>query len=120
MEKDLKFALLLDIYSGLLTEKQAQAMDYYYNSDYSLGEIAELMDITRQGVRDFVKRGEAILLAMDEKLGLMNRFKKLDVICADAQDILYLNSRLSASSNIQRLANEILSTADFIRNGDKA
>lgn len=120
MEKDLKFASLLDIYGGLLTNKQEQAMDYYYNSDYSLGEIAELMDITRQGVRDFIKRGETILLETDVKLGLYERFKGLDVIRKNTEDIVYLNSRLSGSPNIHRLAKEILSTADFIQNGGKA
>ena len=44
MEKNLVYTELLDIYKGLLTEKQAEAMEYYYDRDYSLGEISEIMD----------------------------------------------------------------------------
>ena len=66
MEKNLIYTELLDIYKGLLTDKQAEAMEYYYDSDYSLGEISELMDISRQGVRDFIKRGETTISEMED------------------------------------------------------
>lgn len=58
MEKDLSIAVLLDFYGDLLTEKQARAIDLYYNEDLSLAEIAEPLGISRQGVRDSIKRGE--------------------------------------------------------------
>ncbi len=119
MEKNLKFAVLLDIYGGLLTDRQAEALNYYYNEDYSLGEISELMDITRQGVRDFIKRGEAVLLETDEKLRLYERFRALNDIRSKAEDIVYLNSRLSNSVNIHNLAREIIGRADYIQNGEK-
>ncbi|MGN1097531.1 MAG: sigma factor-like helix-turn-helix DNA-binding protein, partial [Clostridia bacterium] len=119
MEKNLKYAALLDIYSGLLTEKQAEALDYYYNEDYSLAEISELMDITRQGVRDFIKRGEAVLLGAEEKLGLYARFKGLEKIKECAEAILELNGRLSNSVNIHSLARQIINEAESIQNGEK-
>lgn len=119
MEKDLKFSALLDLYGGLLTEKQADALDYYYNEDYSLAEISELMDITRQGVRDFIKRGEAVLADTEDRLQLYERFKALEDIRSCADDILMLNSRLSNSVNIHKLAKQILSAADYIQNGEK-
>jgi len=78
MEKNLIYAELLDIYKGLLTEKQAEAMDYYYNSDYSLGEISELMDISRQGVRDFIKRGEKQLYEFEEKLEMVKKYNDIN------------------------------------------
>ncbi len=70
MAKDMKVAYLLDFYGDLLTEKQREALELYYNEDLSLGEISSDLGITRQGVRENVKRAEAILLEMEEKLGL--------------------------------------------------
>ena len=56
--KNLKISDLLDFYGECLTEKQRNFLDYYYNDDLSLSEIAENESITRQGVRDAIKRGE--------------------------------------------------------------
>ncbi len=77
MSKDLSIAMLYDFYGELLTPKQAQAIDLYYNEDLSLAEIAEPLGISRQGVRDAIKRGEKLLLSMEERLGLVNRFLDL-------------------------------------------
>lgn len=77
MAKDLKISLLLDFYGAMLTEKQRQIVEYYYDEDLSLSEIAENEGITRQGVRDFVKRSESQLLEMEEKLGLAQRFREM-------------------------------------------
>ena len=76
MSKDIKISVLLDFYGGLLTEKQYEAVDLYYNEDLSLAEIAEHVGITRQGVRDAIKRGEETLLEMEEKLGFAERLEK--------------------------------------------
>ena len=73
MEKNLVYTELLDIYKGLLTEKQAEAMEYYYDQDYSLSEISEIMDISRQGVRDSIKKAERELFFFEEHLGLVAR-----------------------------------------------
>ncbi|WP_346726848.1 YlxM family DNA-binding protein [Congzhengia minquanensis] len=75
MEKDLSIAVLLDFYGDLLTEKQARAIDLYYNEDLSLAEIAEPLGISRQGVRDSIKRGEKQLHDFEDSLGLAKRFK---------------------------------------------
>ncbi len=77
MSKDLSIAMLYDFYGELLTPKQAQAIDLYYNEDLSLAEIAEPLKISRQGVRDAIKRGEKLLLEMEERMGLVNRFMDL-------------------------------------------
>ena len=68
-EKDFKISYLLDFYGNILTDKQKDAIDLYYNEDLSLAEIAEHQDISRQGVRDAIKRGEETLIEMEEKLG---------------------------------------------------
>lgn len=77
MGKDLNITVLLDFYGELLTENQAKVLDLYYNEDLSLAEIAEPLGITRQGVRDSIKRGEKQLYDLEEKLGLATRFKDL-------------------------------------------
>jgi len=74
MEKLAKVALLLDIYGPLLTPRQRDVLDLYYNYDLSLGEIAEMHNISRQGVHDLIKRGEHALYTLDEKLGYYKRW----------------------------------------------
>ena len=64
MAKDLKISFLLDFYGEMLTQKQREVIEYYYNDDLSLAEIADNEGITRQGVRDSIKRAEAQLLEM--------------------------------------------------------
>ena len=58
MEKNVKVSMLWQIYGRLLTEKQYTLLDDYYNNDDSLSEIAENLVITRQAVRDNLKKGE--------------------------------------------------------------
>ncbi len=77
MEKKLEVSFMLDFYNKLLTEKQADTLDFYYNQDLSLSEIAEHLAISRQGVRDSIKRGERLLYELEEKLGLVKRFNSI-------------------------------------------
>lgn len=74
-EKDYKISYLLDFYGNILTEKQKDAIDLYYNEDLSLAEISEYVGITRQGVRDAIKRGEETLVEMETKLGFAKKFE---------------------------------------------
>ena len=73
MDKNVKVSMLLDIYGKLLTEKQYFLLDDYYNQDLSLSEIAENEGITRQAVRDNLKKGENKLFEYEEKLGIMKK-----------------------------------------------
>lgn len=89
MAKDLRISLLLDFYGEMLTEKQRDVVELYYNEDLSLAEIAAHSKITRQGVRDSIKRAEATLLELEDRLGLAKRFRRiqegLDTIMEDAR-----------------------------------
>ena len=76
--KDLNVGFLLDFYGDVLSERRRDALDLYYNNDMSLSEIAEEMRISRQGVRDLIKKAEEELAFYEEKLGLAKKF-------ADAQ-----------------------------------
>ncbi len=75
--KDMKIPLLLDYYGDMLTDNQRETLELYYDEDMSLAEIAEHQNISRQGVRDSIKRGEAYMFELEEKLGLIERIEKL-------------------------------------------
>lgn len=72
-EKDWNISYLLDFYGEILPEKKRGVMELYYNEDLSLSEIAEQIGISRQGVRDIIKKTEEELLFWEEKLGLARR-----------------------------------------------
>ena len=76
-EKNLNIGLLLDFYGDVLNERRRDALDFYYNNDMSLSEIAEEMSITRQGARDLIKKAEEELLFYEEKLGLAKKLKSV-------------------------------------------
>lgn len=73
MEKKVEISMLWEFYGKLLTKKQSEFIDDYYNNDLSLSEIAENNDITRQAVRDIIKKGEKKLFEYEEKLMFMKR-----------------------------------------------
>lgn len=73
MDKKVEISMLWQIYGKLLTEKQNEYIDYYYNQDLSLSEIAENDGITRQAVRDIIKKGERKLFEYEEKLLFMKK-----------------------------------------------
>lgn len=73
MEDNVKISILLETYGKLLTKKQYNLLDNYYNNDLSLSEIAEIENITRQAVRDNLKKGESKLFEYEEKLGVMRK-----------------------------------------------
>ena len=72
-----RMAMLFDFYGDVLTDRQKEFYDLYYNEDLSLGEIAENYNITRQGVRDVIVRAEAILTELEDKTGIIRRFHKM-------------------------------------------
>ena len=93
-------------------------VDAYYNEDLSLAEIAQDRDITRQGVRDAIKRAEQQLLEMEDRLGLARRFqeiqKTLTLICDCALNIQDLNEQNGQVAGIDESAAKILECAQEI------
>ena len=77
-EKNLEIGYLLDFYGDILPERRRDIMDLYYNDDLSLSEIAEQMGITRQAVRDSIKKTEQELFFYEEKLGLRRRLTEAE------------------------------------------
>ena len=76
MAKNLEISFLLDFYGSMLTEKQRIMIEYYYNDDISLSEIAGILKISRQGVYDTLKRAEKIISDYDNKLQLLNKYEQ--------------------------------------------
>lgn len=118
MAKNLEISLLLDFYGDMLTEKQRDAVELYYNEDLSLAEIADHSGITRQGIRDSIKRAEVQLLECEERLGLAKRFREISLtlgqIIADAQEIERIGQRYGVPAAIITKAREIGSLAGSI------
>ncbi len=89
-EKNLNVGYLLDFYGELLPERKRSVLEMYYNEDYSLAEIAEVIDISRQGVRDIIKKTESELFFYEEKLGLAKKMLQVeayaDSLCQLAED----------------------------------
>ncbi|HIV86637.1 MAG TPA: YlxM family DNA-binding protein [Candidatus Pygmaiobacter gallistercoris] len=114
MAKNLEISYLLDFYGQVLTEKQREVMEQYYNDDLSLAEIAANFGITRQGVRDSIKRGETILLDLEEKVGFAQRYRVVRQSVARieelARDIRFENEEeYIPSERISQDVEEILS-----------
>ena len=103
MSKNLDIIMLFDVYRNILTEKQSEVVDLYYNEDLSLAEISEHLNITRQGVRDNIKRAENILIDMEGKLHLVEKHKNI------------MNSVDGISKEIQKMElNEAASTLPWV------
>ena len=104
MAKNLDITILLDFYGDMLTSKQREFLDYYYNEDLSLSEIALNVGITRQGVRDAIKRAEAQLMEMEERLGLVKRFKDVQTAL---EEIIECATKISIENRNTGLSREI-------------
>lgn len=123
MAKDLTtMPRLYDIYGALLTERQRQLFELYYNDDLSLSEISEEAEITRQGALDAIGHAEAALLRFEEKLGLMRRMDAIDaakqriVTAADDLDVInrtgFRNPR--AANRIQELREAVRELSEAV------
>ena len=91
-----EMTLLFDYYGGMLTEKQRECFDMRYNQDLSLGEIAEMMGVSRQAVNDNLSRTEALLRRMEENIGCVKRDMHRRRI---VQELLEAATVLDASSD---------------------
>ena len=112
MSKNLQMSILLDYYGDALTAKQKGVIELYYNEDLSLAEIAEHEHISRQGVRDSIKRGEDTLVGLESKLKMYEKFscisKLIEEISQKAEAIYKESSTYNYSKVITENAKEIL------------
>ena len=109
-----RMTMLFDFYGELLTERQKEFFDLYYNEDLSLAEIAENSGISRQGVRDVIVRAEAVMQEVEDKTGLIRRFHQMQEHIASIEgavrELKTINYRQYEDPRIDQLA-EIISQA---------
>ena len=110
----LEMSLLLDYYGGMLTDKQRDCFDMRFNQDLSLGEIGELLGVSRQAVCDNLTRTEALLRRMEEHIGCVQRHTR---IRAARVEILEAAAELEASSDpaVSALARRITAAAQTLK-----
>ncbi len=117
--KEVEMTLLFDFFGDLLTERQREFFDYYYNEDLSLGEIAENSGITRQGVRDIIVRARGTLKELEEKTGIVQRFLNMraGILAVEeaAAEIESINRRQYDNERISALTEQIKLTAQSFR-----
>lgn len=109
MEEKVKISVLCELYGKLLTEKQFEFLDDYYNNDLSLSEIAENNGITRQAVRDNLKKGECKLFEYEEKLGLMGKMVLQEEKIADILSELNKIKDKSSDKQVAKILEHIKS-----------
>ena len=111
MEKLVEISLLCEYYGKLLTERQYQCINDYYNNDLSLSEIAQNYHITRQAVRDNIKKGEKKLFEYEEKLNFMkrtlNQEKKITKVLAELTKIQKDYSDKQVASVLENIKKEL-------------
>jgi predicted DNA-binding protein YlxM (UPF0122 family) len=111
-QKSIELVMLFDFYGNMLTDKQKEFFDLYYNEDLSLSEIAENEGITRQGVRDAIVRAENLLTEFEEKLGLHKKYgnigEALEMILECASEIKRINATNFLSNAIDDKARAIV------------
>ena len=114
-EKDMRISYLLDFYGELLDSHIASVMRSYYNDDLSLAEVAELVGISRQGIRHLIKKGEEQLNLFEEKLGLAERYTEL----SEAADVLSgIADKLFDRQDTITEAKQLTEIIDIIRKGN--
>lgn len=111
MQKIEILPLLYDFYSGFLTEKQQEIFELYYFNDFSLGEIADYYEISRQAVYDIIKRAENLLLECEEKLALREIFMYQKNKLEKIRSLLAI---LSEKYNEEELENALLCVEELI------
>ena len=111
MEKNVTVSILLDIYGKVLTEKQQDVLDLYYNENLSLAEIAEEVGITRQAVRDCIVKGEKRLFNLEERLEIMKKNerqeKQLQKIISELSQIEIKDSDEEINGIIRNVVKEL-------------
>ncbi|MDD3243340.1 MAG: sigma factor-like helix-turn-helix DNA-binding protein [Eubacteriales bacterium] len=96
MEHNVEVALLMDFYGAFLTARQQTVMQMHYEEDMSLGEIADGLGITRQGVHDALRRGETALGECEARLGLVGRYRQVQRLIGQARELTRDGRALSA------------------------
>lgn len=114
-----RMTMLFDFYGELLTDRQREFFDLYYNEDLSLSEIAENSGISRQGVRDVIVRAEAVMQEVEDKTGLIRRYTQMQTYISAienaAAEIKTINYRQYEDPRVDYLADSISRAAQALK-----
>ena len=114
-----RMTMLFDFYGELLTERQKEFYELYYDEDLSLSEIAENYGISRQGVRDVIVRAENYMTEIEDKTGLIKRFMQLkphaEKIADAAEQISQINFRRYEDRQLEELTGVIRAEAAALK-----
>lgn len=114
-----RMTMLFDFYGDMLTDRQKEFYDLYYNEDLSLSEIAENYGISRQGVRDVIVRAEATLTELEDKTGIIKRFHKMqdDVAALESivDDIAKHNLQHYQDNTLETLCTQLKTSLSVLR-----
>ena len=102
MAKDFEMGYLLDFYGEVLTPKQREMLNQYYNDDLSLSEIGENFGITRQGARDAIKHGETTLKELEAKVGFAGRYRRVQEKLEELEQLV-IDARFECTGPYARL-----------------
>ncbi|MBE7355256.1 putative DNA-binding protein [Staphylococcus haemolyticus] len=97
--KTLRMNYLFDFYQTLLTEKQRNYLELFYLRDYSLSEIAETFDVSRQAVYDNIRRTGDLVEDYEAKLNLYEKFEQRRKIYDDMKQTLNDSKKLEKYIN---------------------
>ena len=111
MEKHVQISVLCEIYGKLLTEKQYEALNDYYNNDMSLAEIGTNYNISRQAVRDLIKKGEEKLFEYEKVLRIMEKTqvneKTLQLVFSQLSEIAEISSEKKVIEMLNKIQKEL-------------
>ncbi|MBQ8057497.1 MAG: DNA-binding protein [Ruminococcus sp.] len=114
MEKNLEISLLFDFYGQMLTPTQQEAVSLYYNDDLSLLEVAQILSMSRQGVRDALNRAKKSLYTFEENLKLYERFSKTQQGLLNIIEKAEKLEQLITDDEIKKLSADIVKTAQSL------
>ena len=117
-EKNMMFPVLLDTYGVLLTDRKREILDYYYNEDYSLAEISEITGISRQGVRDAIKKSEDEIYSFESKLKIVEKSREQSAQIDEISAILAEVSE-AVGSPLHSKIEKALEMLNNVRSADK-
>ena len=116
VEDTLMMTMLFDFFGDLLTEKQREYFDLYHNEDLSLSEIAEKADISRQGVYDIINRAEKTLIEIEQKTGVVRRWRDTNMELEHAETMARELLRISeADGRPTDLAHKLVLTLEGLK-----
>ena len=115
MEKNVEISMLCQVYGKVLTEKQYELLNDYYNNDLSLSEIAENNNITRQAVRDIIKKSENKLYELEEQISAMKKMLEKEKLIKEIEDDLIEIENIAENKKINKGIKEIRNKLKLIK-----